>query len=125
MFNKFKDSRSSAWREDITIDVRGMLGLYESSQLRTRGECILDEAFTFTKGKLDSLEKTLEGNLLQQVKHALRRPFHRGIPMVEARLYLLNYVEECSTNDSLLKIARVHFKYLQLLQKEELRIVSK
>ncbi|KAI3729540.1 hypothetical protein L6452_18201 [Arctium lappa] len=125
VFSKFKDSGSSAWKEDITTDVRGMLGLYESSQLRTRGECILDEAFTFTKSKLNSLEKTLEGNLSRQVKHALRRPFHRGIPMVEAKLYLFNYEEECSTYGSLLKLAKVHFNYLQLLQKEELRIVSK
>lgn len=125
MFNIFKDWDSGAFKEDLTTDVRGMLGFYESAQLRIRGENILDEAFTFTEAKLKSIEKTLEGNLSRQVKHALGRPFHRGIRMVEARLYLLNYEEECSTYESLLQLAKLHFNYLQLLQKEELRIVSK
>ncbi|KAJ9567254.1 hypothetical protein OSB04_003220 [Centaurea solstitialis] len=124
VFNKFKDWDLGAFKEDIATDVRGLLGFYESTHMRTRSENILDEAFKFTKAKLNSLESTLKGNLSRQVKHALVRPFHCGMPMVEARLYLLNYEEECSKYDSLLKLAKVHFNYLQLLQKEELRIVS-
>lgn len=125
VFNKFMDWALGAFKEDITTDVRGMLAFYESTQLRTRGEYILDKAFTFTKAKLNNLEKVLKGNLSRQVKHALSKPIHRGMPMVEARLYLLNYEEECSMYDSLLKLANLHFNYLQLIQKEELRIVSK
>lgn len=125
MFDKFKDPSLGTFKEHIISDVKGMLSFYESAQLKKRGELILDEAFIFTESKLRSVENTLEGNLARQVKHALNRPFHRGMPMVEARLYLLNYEEECSTYESLLKLAKVHFNYLQLLQKEELRILSK
>jgi len=57
VFNKFKDFSSSQFNEDISTDVRGMLSLYESAQLRIRGESILDEAFAFTEAKLKSLEK--------------------------------------------------------------------
>ncbi|KAJ9557892.1 hypothetical protein OSB04_012506 [Centaurea solstitialis] len=124
VFNKFMDSALGAFKEDITTDVRGMLAFYESTQLRIRGEYILDEAFTFTEAKLKNIEKTLEGNLLRQVKRALSRPLHRGMPIVEARFYLLNYEEECSVYDSLLKLANAHFEYLQLLHNEELRIIS-
>ncbi|KAK9079256.1 hypothetical protein SSX86_000926 [Deinandra increscens subsp. villosa] len=102
-----------------------MLGLYESAQLRLKGEKILDDALAFTEAKLKSLVNTLEGNLAEQVKQSLKRPFHHGMPMVEARLYFSNYQEECSTHDSLVKLAEMHFNYLQLQQKEELRIVSK
>lgn len=125
VFNKFKDASSGTFKASITSDVRGMLGLYESAQLRIRGEKILDEASVFTEAKLKSVVNTLEGNLAQQVTQSLRRPFHQGMPMVEARLYFSNYEKECSMYDSLLKLAKLHFKYLELQQKEELRIVSK
>lgn len=125
MFNNFKDGDSNTFKEHITTDVRGMLGLYESAQLRLKGEKILDDALTFTETKLKTLvTSTLEGNLAQQVKQSLKRPFHKGMPMVEARLYFSNYQQEYSTHNSLLKLAKLHFNYLQLQQKEELRIVS-
>ncbi|KAJ9557520.1 hypothetical protein OSB04_012134 [Centaurea solstitialis] len=125
VFNKFKDSSSGTFKQYVTTDVKGMLGLYESAQLRLRGEFILDEALAFAETQLKSVVNTLEGNLARQVMQSLRRPFHQGMPMVEARLYLSNYEEECSTYKSLLKLAKLHFNYLQLQQKEELRIVSK
>ncbi|KAD5317386.1 hypothetical protein R6Q59_032719 [Mikania micrantha] len=125
VFNKFKDDDSNAFKESISRDVRGLLGLYESAQLRLKGERILDDASVFAETKLKSLVDTVEGNLGQQVKQSLKRPFHQGMPMVEARLYFSNYQEECLAHDSLLKLAKLHFNYLQLQQKEELRIVSK
>ncbi|KAI7727108.1 hypothetical protein M8C21_021648 [Ambrosia artemisiifolia] len=124
VFNKFKDFESGQFNEDISKDVRGMLSLYESAQLRIKGESILDEAFAFTETKLKSLEKTIQGTLAKQVKHALERPVHRGHPMVEARKYLSHFEEEISRNDSLVTLAKLHFNYLQLIQKEELQIVS-
>ncbi|KAF5776545.1 putative terpenoid cyclases/protein prenyltransferase alpha-alpha toroid [Helianthus annuus] len=85
VFNKFKDSSSGKFKEDMTRDVRGMISLYESAQLRIRGESILDEAGAFAESKLKTIEKTLDGTLAQQVKHVLERPFNRGHQMVEAR----------------------------------------
>ncbi|MFS7947693.1 putative lyase [Helianthus anomalus] len=125
VFNKFKDFSSGEFKEDITTDVRGMMSFYESSQLRIRGESILDEAIAFTETKLKTIEKTLQGALARQVKHALERPFHRGHPVVEARQYLLNFEEEISRYDSLQMLPKVHCNYLQLLQKEELKTLSK
>ncbi|KAK1422017.1 hypothetical protein QVD17_24853 [Tagetes erecta] len=125
VFNKFKDCSSGEFKEDISKDVRGMISFYESAQLRTKGEPILDEANIFTETKLKALKKTLDGTLAWQVKHALDRPLHRGHPMVEARLYLLHFEDEISRYDSLVTLAKVHFNYLQLLQKEELQILSK
>ncbi|KAD5317711.1 hypothetical protein E3N88_17657 [Mikania micrantha] len=125
VFNKFKDDDSNTFKESISSDVMGLLGLYESAQLRLKGEMILDHASVFAETKLKSLVNTVEGNLAQQVKQSLVRPFHKGMPMVEARLYFNNYQEECSAHESLRKLAKLHFSYLQPQQKEELRIVSK
>ncbi|KAL8234118.1 hypothetical protein R6Q59_020218 [Mikania micrantha] len=125
VFSKFKDCNLGEFKDDITQDVRGMISFYESAHLSIRGESILDDAFVFTETKLKTMEKTLQGSLEQQVKHVLERPFIRGHPMVEARRYLLDFQEEASKYESLHMLAKVHFNYLQLLQKEELRIVSK
>ncbi|KAI3740603.1 hypothetical protein L2E82_31071 [Cichorium intybus] len=125
VFKKFKDCSSDKFHEYITTDVMGMLSFYESTQLRIRGESILDEALTFTEAQLKAVVDILEGNLAQRVKHALMNPFHRGLQMVEARLYFTYYEEECSIHESLLKLANAQFNYLQLLQKEELHILTK
>ncbi|XP_071689632.1 10-epi-juneol synthase-like [Rutidosis leptorrhynchoides] len=126
VFSKFKDDHSShKFKEYIMDDVKGMLSFYESTQLRTTNECILDEALVFTQTQLMSVVDRLEGNLATKVKHALMSPFHKGMQLVEARYYFSNYKEECSRYDSLRKLANAHFNYLQLMQKEELRIMTK
>nr|WIM34772.1 beta-elemene synthase [Chrysanthemum indicum] len=126
VFNKFKDFSTGKFKEYITRDVKGLLSFYESTQLRIQGETILDEAFAFTEAQLkDVVDTTLEGNLAQQVKHALNFPFHRGIPNAEARLYFSNYEEECLKYDPIPKLANAHFNYCQLRLKEELQILTK
>nr|UXB54289.1 geranylene A synthase [Atractylodes lancea] len=125
VFNKFKDCGSDTFKENIKADVKGMLSLYECAHFRVTGESILDEALAFTKAQLKMVENSLEGNLARQVKHALTTPSHLGMPMAEARLYFSNCEEEFCIYDSLSKLANAHFNLLQLLQKEELRIVSK
>ncbi|KAI3740727.1 hypothetical protein L2E82_31198 [Cichorium intybus] len=125
VFNKFKDHSSGKFKEYLTTDVRGMLSMYEATQVCTRGESILDEAMAFTEAQLMGVVDTLEGNLAQQVKHALRSPSHRGMQMVEARIYFSNYEEEFSMHGSLLKLANAHFNLLQLQHKEELIIFTK
>ncbi|KAI7725736.1 hypothetical protein M8C21_026614, partial [Ambrosia artemisiifolia] len=125
VFNKFKDCSLNEFKEDITTDVRGMISFYEAAQLRIRGESILEEAANFTLTRLKTIEKTLQpGTLARQVKRVLEGPFNRGHPMIEAREYLINFEEEISRYDSLLTLAKVHFNYLQLLQKEELGTIS-
>lgn len=126
VFNKFKDFSSGKFKEYITRDVKGLLSFYESTHLRIHGETILDEAFAFTEARLkDAVDTTLEGNLAQQVKQALSIPFHRGLPVAEARLYFSNYEEECLKYDPIPKLANAHFNYFQLRQKEELQILTK
>ncbi|PWA38992.1 10-epi-junenol synthase [Artemisia annua] len=126
VFNKFKDYRSGQFMANVTTDnMRAILSFYESAQLRIRGEYILDEASEFSESQLKGVVDTLEEKLARKVKHALISPFHRGLQMVEARLYFSNYEEEFSMYNSLQNLANAHFRYLQLLQKEELHNMTK
>ncbi|KAL7615072.1 hypothetical protein Lser_V15G05653 [Lactuca serriola] len=124
VFKKFKDNNTGTFTDDVTKDVKGMLSLYESAHLRLHGEDLLDEALAFTEAQLKRIVSTLEGDLARQVNQVLKRPFHTGMPMVEARLYFSTHEEDFSSHESVVKLAKVHFNYLQLQQKEELRMVS-
>lgn len=127
MFDKCKDNGTRKFKETLVKDVKGMLSLYEAGQLRTRGEDILDEALEFTRAHLvKAMEaKNLSPNLEKQVGQALKRAFHRGMTILEAMQYLSTYEQESFMNETILKLAKIHFKYLQQLFKEELRVTSK
>ncbi|CAI9264587.1 unnamed protein product [Lactuca saligna] len=124
VFKKFKDNNTGTFTNDVTKDVKGMLSLYESAHLRLHGEDLLDEALAFTEAQLKRIVSMLDGDLARQVNQVLKRSFHTGMPMVEARLYFNTHEEDFSNLESVVKLAKVHFNYLQLQQKEELRIVS-
>nr|XP_043636532.1 germacrene A synthase short form-like [Erigeron canadensis] len=125
VFNKFKDFSTGKFKEHIRTDVKGMLCFYECTHLGIRGESILDEALAFTESHLKSVVGTLEGTLAKQVTQGLKFASQRGLPIVEARLYFSNFEEECSKYDPLPKLAKAHFIYFQLMQKEELSILTK
>jgi hypothetical protein len=124
IFKKFKDTTTGIFTDEVSKDVKGMLSLYESAHLRLHGEDILDEALAFTESQLKKIVSTLEGDLARQVNQVLKRPFHTGMPMVEARLYFNTHEEDFSCHEAVVKLAKINFNYLQLQQKEELRMVS-
>ncbi|KAK2975014.1 hypothetical protein RJ640_000220 [Escallonia rubra] len=123
-FAKFKDS-TGKFNPAVVSDPRGMLALYEASQLRVKGEYILDEALEFTATHLESFELSSNPNLANQVKHALYQQLRKGAPRIEARHFISVYEDNESKNESLLKLAKLDFNYLQLLHKKELCEVSR
>ncbi|KAK3025307.1 hypothetical protein RJ639_044438 [Escallonia herrerae] len=123
-FAKFKDS-TGRFNSAVASDPRGMLALYEASQLRVKGENILDEALEFTSTHLESFELSSNPNLANQVRHALYQQLRKGAPRIEARHFISAYEDDESKNESLLKLAKLEFNYLQLLHKKELCEVSR
>ncbi|KAK2975025.1 hypothetical protein RJ640_015237 [Escallonia rubra] len=123
-FDKFKDS-TGKFKPAVASDPRGMLALYEASQLRVKGEDILDVALEFTATHLESLESNMNPTLAKQVMHALYQPHRRGVPRVEARHFISAYQEDKSKDESLLRLAKLDYNFLQLLHKKELCEVSR
>ncbi|KAH7858258.1 hypothetical protein Vadar_021788 [Vaccinium darrowii] len=119
VFKKFKETTGN-FKETISNDVKGLLSLYEATYLKTQGEDILDDAFCFTKARLESLKPHLSPDLAEQVTHALYQSLQRGIPRVEARSYISFYEEDPSRNEKLLRLAKIDFNMLQMLHKKEL-----
>ncbi|KAG6737399.1 hypothetical protein POTOM_058917 [Populus tomentosa] len=59
------------------------------------------------------------------IRNALVRPFHKGLPTIEARKYISFYEEDESWNDTLLKFAKIDFNRVQLIHRQELSILSR
>ncbi|XP_057968279.1 (-)-germacrene D synthase-like [Malania oleifera] len=124
VFNKFKDNKGS-FKESLVSNVRGILSLYEATHLRIRGEDVLDEALTFTTSHLESLATHLSTPLVEQVKHALKQPIHKGLQRLEARRYMPIYQKEKSHNKDLLMFAKLDFNLLQKVHQRELGDITK
>ncbi|KAJ0101428.1 hypothetical protein Patl1_04423 [Pistacia atlantica] len=125
VFNEFKDSNGS-FKASLAEDVRGMLSLYDASNLRVPGENILDEALTFTTNHLESWVATQPSSpLAGQVKHALTQRLRKSLPRLEARYYMSIYNEEASHNEVILTFAKLDFNILQKLHQKELSAVTK
>ena len=122
VFKKFKESNGE-FKKTLASDPRGMLCLYEATHLRLRGEDILDEALAFTTTQLESMKAHLSPLLAKQVNHALIRPFHKGLPRLEARHYISVYEEDETRSELLLKLAKFDFNLVQLLHQQELSYI--
>ncbi|GMI64179.1 terpene synthase 21 [Hibiscus trionum] len=124
VFSKFQDG-DGKFKEEVVGDVKGMVGLYEASHFRTKGETILDEALGFTTEHLRSSanRSSTSPHLREYVENALFRPYHYSTQRYEAKLYISFYEREESRDDILLKFAKYDFNRVQLLHQQELKIL--
>ena len=109
IFNKYKDENGS-FKESLSNDVWGLLGLYEAAHIRVWGEDILDEALAFTTTLLKSMVEHLEYPLAEKVTQALYRPTRKRLERVEARPFMSVYREEAPHSNALLKFCKVRFQ---------------
>ncbi|KAJ9141359.1 hypothetical protein P3X46_031901 [Hevea brasiliensis] len=124
VFKKFKNSNGE-FKKSIIKDVRGILSLYEASFMSVHGEDILDEALEFTRSHLESMAMQSKPHYSERIKNALILPFHKGVPRVEAWQYICFYEKEESPNKFLLEFAKLDFNRVQLLQREELKVMAR
>lgn len=111
---------NGGFKENLSTDVRGLLSLYEATQVRTHKDDILEEALAFTTVHLKRGLLHASPSLAKQVKYALMQALHKCIQRITARRYISIYEEEESRNPSLLRLAKLDFNLLQLLYRQEL-----
>ncbi|OMO69138.1 hypothetical protein CCACVL1_19650 [Corchorus capsularis] len=124
VFHKFTNG-DGLFKEEVASDIQGMLSLYEASQWRLHGEDILDEALAFTTSRLESMAKQLTNPYLADyIEKVLHRPYHKGMPRLEAKQYISFYEKDDSRNDTLLKFAKYDFNRVQMLHQQELKVLT-
>ncbi|KAK6241592.1 hypothetical protein SCA6_006981 [Theobroma cacao] len=111
--------------EFLCKDVKGMLSLYEASQLAFEGEDIMEEAFTFTRMHLKDLQCNQDKYLSEQVSRALELPLHRRVRRLEARWHIEAYSEKVGANHTLLELAKLDFNMVQSTLQKDLQDMSR
>ncbi|KAJ8628072.1 hypothetical protein MRB53_021379 [Persea americana] len=124
VFNDFKDE-NGGFKTSLSLDIKGMLSLYEASHLAFQGETILDEARAFTSTHLMDIRENIDPVLQTKVEHALDIPLHWRLEKLEARWYMDIYTREEGMNSSLLELAKLHFNNVQTTFQISLRSVSR
>ncbi|CAE6220260.1 unnamed protein product [Arabidopsis arenosa] len=126
VFNKFKGD-DGKFKEILIEDVKGMLSFYEAVHFGTTTDHILDEALSFTLNHLESLatgRRACPPHISKLIQNALHIPQHRNIQALVARQYISFYEHEEDRDDTLLKLAKLNFKFLQLHYFQELKTIT-
>ena len=124
IFDNFMDTNGKL-KEYLSSDMKGLLSLYEAAQLRTKEDIILEDALAFATTNLKRATLPVSSSLGKQVKRALEQSLCKGHQRTEARYYMYAYEEDDSKNEILLKLAKLDFKLLQMLHKQELSELSR
>ncbi|MED6208432.1 hypothetical protein PIB30_045005 [Stylosanthes scabra] len=128
VFTDFLDEMGD-FKISQSVDIEGILSLYEASFYSWEGETILDKARDFTSKILEkySLKNKSElGNYLSLlIDHSLEIPLHWRAPRWETHWFIHAYQTRNTMNPSLLDFAILDFNILQTIHQEELKYVSR
>ncbi|XP_010441850.1 PREDICTED: alpha-barbatene synthase isoform X2 [Camelina sativa] len=126
VFKRFKGD-DGKFKECLIEDVKGMLSFYEAVHFGTTTDHILDEVLSFTLNHLESLatgRRACPLHISKLIQNALHIPQHRNIQALVAREYISFYEHEEDRDDTLLKLAKLNFKFLQLHYFQELKTIT-
>nr|QWB49554.1 terpene synthase 23 [Aquilaria sinensis] len=124
VFGRFKD-KHGRFNQEVGKDVKGLMELYEASQLGVDGEDIIAEAEAYSSQFLRQLEPLLDHHQAIAVRHTLTQPHHKNIARFNALNYLHNYQGANTWVHVLQDLAKLDFDLVQSLYKQELQQVSK
>ncbi|MED6208429.1 hypothetical protein PIB30_045002 [Stylosanthes scabra] len=123
VFIDFQDEMRN-FKISSSVDIEGILALYEASFYSWEGETILDEARDFTSKILQkySFKNKSEWNYLSLlIDHCLEIPLHWRAPRWEAQWFIHAYQTSKTMNPSLLDFAILDFNILQTIHQEDLK----
>lgn len=124
IFRRFKDEEGN-FRPELNEDVKGLMGLYEASQLRVEGETVLDEAENYSRQVLHAQLANLDENVARSVENTLKSPHHKSHAKFMAKNNFNNLKNTNRWTNILREFAVLDFKILQAIHQEEILEVSK
>uniref|UniRef100_A0ACD5ZNH3 Uncharacterized protein n=1 Tax=Avena sativa TaxID=4498 RepID=A0ACD5ZNH3_AVESA len=114
-----------SFREEITNEPKGLLGLYNAAFLSVHGEPELEEVSSFARYHLESMRRKLKSPLAEQVDRALNIPLPRTYRRLETLHGFTEYKREEGHNPTLLELAKLEFTLLQHVHSKELKSLSR
>ncbi|KAI4331824.1 hypothetical protein L6164_016780 [Bauhinia variegata] len=124
VFDGFRDGKQN-FKESLSVDIMGILSLYEASFYLMDNEIILNQARNFSSKYLkEFLHKSKDTEFSLLVRHALEIPLHWRMPRLEASWFIDVYGRRKSISHSLLKLAKLDFNIVQAIHQEDLKHLS-
>ncbi|KAH7856350.1 hypothetical protein Vadar_000508 [Vaccinium darrowii] len=123
VFNNFKD-KEGRFKSKLSTDIRGLMALYEASQLSIKGEDMLDQAADYSAILLDGLMMNLDPCQARLVDSTLRHPHHKSLARFTARNYVRDYKGINGWVNRLQELATMDFEMVQSTHKREILQVS-
>ncbi|XP_050369883.1 (3S,6E)-nerolidol synthase 1 [Argentina anserina] len=123
VFNNFKE-RKGTFKLDLGEDIKGLMSLYEASQLRTEGEDTLVEAEKFSGHLLKTSLSHLDYHQARIVGNTLDNPYHKSLASFMARNF---FITSQGTNiwlNLLKEVAKTDFNIVQSLHQNEIVQIS-
>ncbi|KAG8635276.1 probable terpene synthase 13 isoform X2 [Manihot esculenta] len=126
VFDKFKD-REGKFKQNVDYDIKGLLGLYEASQLSIgREDHILDEAGDYSYRLLNSWVTQLDDNQARAVEKTLEYPHHKSL----ARFMAKHFIRDLQGGNigwmnELQQLAKLDFTRVQSQCQQEILQISR
>ncbi|KAL5772632.1 hypothetical protein ACOSQ2_012556 [Xanthoceras sorbifolium] len=125
VFNNFRN-KEGKFKSNVSKDIKGLMGLFEASQLSISGEDVLNEAEEITAKFLNEWLMHLDNYQATVVGNTLRYPHHKSLPRFVAKnLFLSNYQGENGWIHVLQEPAKIDYNVVQSLHQKEIVQVSK
>ncbi|XP_054799976.1 (3S,6E)-nerolidol synthase 1-like isoform X2 [Prosopis cineraria] len=124
VFEKFT-GKEGKFNQKVGEDIKGMIDLYEASQLRMEGEAILDEAEQFGGKILKERSAYLSADKAEFVRRTLEQPFHRSLPIFTSRNFFQGSHGMNGWVNALQGVAKMNFNLLQSAYQTEIIHISK
>ncbi|XP_023635454.1 (Z)-gamma-bisabolene synthase 2 isoform X2 [Capsella rubella] len=115
------------FEKSLIGDTKGIMNLYEAAHLGTTKDYVLDEALKFTSNHLKSLLAggTCQPHITKLIRNMLYLPQRWNMEALIAREYISFYEQEKDHDKTLLRLAKLNFKLLQLHYIKELKTFIK
>ncbi|XVF87632.1 hypothetical protein PTKIN_Ptkin18bG0135700 [Pterospermum kingtungense] len=125
VFNRFKD-RKGSFRHELSRDIKGVMELYEASELGINGEDILDEAREFSSQILREWGAAEVNHLSgKAIRDTLDKPYHKSLSRFTARdLLTTNFQSTNGWINILQELAKMDFNIVQSLHQNEIVRIS-
>ncbi|XP_021640399.2 probable terpene synthase 13 [Hevea brasiliensis] len=123
VFDRFK-GEDGKFKKELTHEIKGLMALYEASQLRIEGEDILDEAGDYSYQLLHSYMTSLDYPEASAIEHTLKHPHYKSHPMFFAKHFITNLQGANGWMNELQELAKFDFTMVQSQHQQEILRIS-
>ncbi|KAK2988350.1 LOW QUALITY PROTEIN: hypothetical protein RJ640_001535, partial [Escallonia rubra] len=124
VFGNFKDKEGN-FDAKLGEDTRGLMELYEASQLSIEGEDILEEAANFSSQLLTLRMEHLDHHQARIVKKTLEHPYRKSLARSTIKNFTIDFDDINGYKSTLQELASMEIDVVQTVHQQELLQVSR